>query len=195
MALRGRRSSAQWAGGPETALACHCCDFCGLQCCSLRRSLGLLPQAVLSAIVIIYSVSLIPPAGCASASARRGEWNFTGHWRHFISIARVRYASGHRRHDVVLSLISLASRVGETESSSSAASPGTDVLRPLTSGHPDDETFDGLLILRPEGQFCFSPASSKSRIQFRHSVAEYKPKVLALDMSGSLTSVLPLSRR
>jgi sulfate permease, SulP family len=29
------------------------------------------------------------------------------------------------------------------------------VLRPLSDEHPDDETFDGLLILRPEGRLFF----------------------------------------
>ena len=32
---------------------------------------------------------------------------------------------------------------------------GADVLRPLSPEHPDDETFEGLLIVRPEGRLFF----------------------------------------
>ena len=36
---------------------------------------------------------------------------------------------------------------------------GTDVYRPQTGEHPDDETFPGLLLLRPEGRIFFANAA------------------------------------
>jgi len=59
---------------------------------------------------------------------------------------------------------------------------GEDVLRPLSPEHPDDETFDGLLILRPEGRLFFANAQQVGD-RIRALVAEHRPRVLALDMS------------
>jgi sulfate permease, SulP family len=59
---------------------------------------------------------------------------------------------------------------------------GADVLRPLSPEHPDDETFEGLLIVRPEGRLFFVNAQDVGE-QISALVAQHKPRVLALDMS------------
>ena len=59
---------------------------------------------------------------------------------------------------------------------------GADVLRPLSPEHPDDETFEGLLILRPEGRLFFANAQGVAD-RIAALVAQYEPRVLALDMS------------
>lgn len=56
------------------------------------------------------------------------------------------------------------------------------MLRPLSPEHPDDETFDGLLIVRPEGRLFFVNAQYVAE-QIDALVTQYKPSVLALDMS------------
>jgi anti-anti-sigma factor len=56
------------------------------------------------------------------------------------------------------------------------------VLRPVSPEHPDDETFPGLLILRPEGRLFFANAQLVSD-RVRELVAEHKPRVLILDLS------------
>ena len=56
------------------------------------------------------------------------------------------------------------------------------MLRPLSPEHPDDETFEGLLIVRPEGRLYFVNAQNVAE-QITALVAQYKPRVLALDMS------------
>ena len=61
------------------------------------------------------------------------------------------------------------------------------MLRPLSPEHPDDETFEGLLILRPEGRLFFANAQQVGD-QIRALVAEHRPRVLALDMSRVSTS-------
>jgi MFS superfamily sulfate permease-like transporter len=59
---------------------------------------------------------------------------------------------------------------------------GADVLRSLSPEHPDDETFEGLLIVRPEGRLFFVNVPDVVD-QIGALVAKYKPRVLALDMS------------
>jgi anti-anti-sigma factor len=59
---------------------------------------------------------------------------------------------------------------------------GADVLRPLSPEHPDDETFEGLLLLRPEGRLFFLNAQAVAD-RISALVAQYKPRVLALDLS------------
>ena len=56
------------------------------------------------------------------------------------------------------------------------------MLRPLSPEHPDDETFPGLLIVRPEGRLFFVNAQNVAD-QINALVAEHQPRVLALDMS------------
>jgi SulP family sulfate permease len=56
------------------------------------------------------------------------------------------------------------------------------VLRPLSPEHPDDETFDGLLILRPEGRLYFLNVQYVVD-QIEALLAQHRPQVLALDLS------------
>jgi SulP family sulfate permease len=84
---------------------------------------------------------------------------------------------------IVLSLISLASQAANPKVYVIGRKRGSDVLRPLSPEHPDDETFEGLLILRPEGRLFFANGQQVAdRIQLL--VAEYKPRIVLLDMSG-----------
>ena len=59
---------------------------------------------------------------------------------------------------------------------------GEDVLRAVSPDHPDDETFEGLLILRPEGRLFFANAQQVGD-RIRELVARNKPRVLMLDLS------------
>src|SRR5439155_23379694 len=61
--------------------------------------------------------------------------------------------------------------------------PGTNVFRPRSKEHLEDETFPGLLLLRPEGRIFFANAERLGE-KIRPLVAEAKPKVVALDLSG-----------
>jgi SulP family sulfate permease len=82
---------------------------------------------------------------------------------------------------IVLSLIALSSQAANPRVYVIGRKRGADVLRPLSPEHPDDETFDGLLILRPEGRLFFANAQQVGD-QIRALVTEHRPKVLALDM-------------
>ena len=83
---------------------------------------------------------------------------------------------------IILSLIGLSSQAANPKVYVIGRKRGEDVLRPLSREHPDDEIFDGLLILRPEGRMFFANAQLVGD-QIRTLVAEYRPRVLALDMS------------
>jgi len=83
---------------------------------------------------------------------------------------------------IVLSLIGLSYQVANPKVYVIGRKKGEDVLRPLSPEHPDDETFGGLLILRPEGRLFFANAQQVGD-QIRTLVAEYRPSVLAVDMS------------
>ena len=52
-------------------------------------------------------------------------------------------------------MIGLASQTAHPRVSVIGRKRGADVLRPLSPEHPDDETFEGLLIVRPEGRLFF----------------------------------------
>src|ERR1700733_12521720 len=59
--------------------------------------------------------------------------------------------------------------------------PGTSVLRPRTDEHPDDESFGGLLLIRPEGRIYFANAE-RIGLKMKALVGAARPKVVDLDM-------------
>jgi anti-anti-sigma factor len=61
--------------------------------------------------------------------------------------------------------------------------PGTDIFRPRSADHPEDETFSGLLIVRSEGAMTFASVP-RLRDGLKDLIDEAKPRVLLLDMSA-----------
>ena len=146
----------------------------------LAPLLGLLPFATLAAVVIVYSVGLIQPAEFYSIlKIRRMEF----YWALAACLGVLVF--GTLRGIVVAIIVSLISLVHQT------ANPpvhvigrkrGADVLRPLSPDKPDDETFEGLLIVRPEGRIYFANAQNIAD-KINSLVEQYQPRVVALDMS------------
>ena len=146
----------------------------------LAPLLGLLPHATLAAIVIVYSVGLIRPAEFLAIRNVR-----TMEFRWAIAAALGVLMLGTLKGIVVaiiLSLIGLSSQTAQPRVYVIGRKRGADVLRPLSPEHPDDETFEGLLIVRPEGRLFFVNAQHVAE-QIDALVTQYKPRVLALDMS------------
>jgi SulP family sulfate permease len=83
---------------------------------------------------------------------------------------------------IIVSMIALASQAAAPRVSVIGRKRGADVLRPLSPEHPDDETFEGLLIVRPEGRLFFVNVQNVAE-QIDALVEKYQPRVLALDMS------------
>jgi MFS superfamily sulfate permease-like transporter len=146
----------------------------------LAPVLGLLPNATLAAIVIVYSVGLIQPAEFRAIRRVR-----TMELRWAIVAALGVLTLGTLQGIVVaivLSLIGLSSQAANPAVRVIGRKRGADVLRPLSPEHPDDETIEGLLIVRPEGRLFFVNAQNV-REQVDALVARYQPRVLAVDMS------------
>ncbi|MDH5285782.1 MAG: SulP family inorganic anion transporter [Betaproteobacteria bacterium] len=146
----------------------------------LAPVLGLMPHATLAAVVIVYSVGLIQPGEFrAIRSVRTMEFR----WALIACVGVLLF--GTLKGIVVaiiVSMIGLASQTAHPRVSIIGRKRGADVLRPLTAEHPDDETFEGLLILRPEGRLFFVNAQYVAD-RIRALVAEHKPRVVTLDMS------------
>ncbi len=146
----------------------------------LAPLLGLMPHATLAAVVIVYSVGLIQPAEFrAIRSVRTMEFR----WALIACVGVLVF--GTLKGIVVaiiVSMIGLASQTAQPRVSVIGRKRGADVLRPLSPAHIDDETFEGLLIVRPEGRLFFVNAQYVAE-QIDALVAQHKPRVLAVDMS------------
>lgn len=146
----------------------------------LAPLLGLLPQAVLAAVVIVYSVGLIQPQEfLAIRHVRRMEFRWA-----LVAFAGV-LVFGTLKGIVVaiiVSMIALASQAAHPRVYVIARKRGEDVLRPVSPEHPDDETFPGLLILRPEGRLFFANAQQVAEL-IRALIVQNRPRVVVLDMS------------
>ena len=146
----------------------------------LAPILGLMPNATLAAVVIVYSVGLIQPAEFrAIRSVRSMEFR----WAVFACAGVLAFGTlTGIVVAIIASMIGLASQSANPRVSVIGRKRGADVLRPLSPEHPDDETFEGLLILRPEGRLFYLNAQAVAD-RISALVAQYKPRVLALDMS------------
>ncbi len=146
----------------------------------LAPLVGLLPHATLAAVVIVYSVGLIQPA---EFRAIRGVRTMEFRWA-VIACAGV-LVFGTLNGIVVaiiVSMIGLSSQVAHPPVYVIVRKRGADVLRPQSPEHPDDEAFEGLLIVRPVGRLFFVNAQYVGE-RITALVAEHQPRVLVLDMS------------
>jgi sulfate permease, SulP family len=146
----------------------------------LAPLLGMLPNATLAAVVIVYSVGLIQPAEFGAIRRVR-----TMEFRWAIVAMLGVLVFGTLKGIVVaviLSMIGLASQTAHPRVSVIVRKRGADVLRPLSPEHPDDESFEGLLILRPEGRLYFANAQIVADT-IRALVTQHAPRVVVLDMS------------
>jgi len=83
----------------------------------------------------------------------------------------------------VVSLVALAQQTADPPVYALGRKPGTNVFRPRTMDHPEDETFPGLLLLRLEGRFFFANAE-RIRQKIIPLIEKANPQVVALDLSG-----------
>jgi len=142
--------------------------------------LGLLPNVTLAAVVIVYSVPLIQPKEFRTIRQVRAlefQWAVVACLGvlFFGTLQGIVVA-------IVASLLGLSSQTARPPVHIIGRKSGADVLRPLSPEHPEDETLEGLLILRPEGRLFFANAQYISD-RTRQLVQEHQPKVLVLDMS------------
>lgn len=147
----------------------------------LAPLIGLMPQATLAAVVIVYSVGLIKPAEFA-AILRIRRLEFIWAVVAFAGVVLVGTLKG-ILVAIVVSVVGLAFQVADPPVHVLARKRGTNVFRPLSKEHPDDETFPGVLVLRLEGRIFFLNAERVGQ-KIRDAIGETAPAVVLLDLSG-----------
>jgi SulP family sulfate permease len=149
----------------------------------LAPLIAMMPQAALAALVIVYSFGLIKPIEFREIlSIRRTEFSWA-----IVAFAAVVLVGTLKGIIVaiVVSLITLAYKVADPPVYVLRRKPGTNVFRPQSPEHPEDESFPGLLLLRPEGPIFFANAAQIAH-KIEPLVKETRPKVVAVDASGVL---------
>jgi high affinity sulfate transporter 1 len=147
----------------------------------LAPVIALMPQAALAAVVVAYSLDLIKPAEFgAIRRVRRVEFRWA-----LIAFAGVVLLGTLKGIlvAVIASLLALAQQDYNRPVYVLGRKRGTRVFRALSSEHPDDETWPGLLILRTEGRLFFANALRVAD-KIRPLVDQAKPSVVLLDCSA-----------
>jgi sulfate permease, SulP family len=144
----------------------------------LAPVIGLMPQAALAAVVVAYSVDLIKPAEFREIRrVRRIEFRWA--LIAFIGVVLLGTLRG-ILVAVIASLLALAHQAYDPPVHVVGRKRGTDVFRPRSDDHPDDESWPGLLIVRIEGRAFFLNAQ-RIGDKISHALESAKPTVLLLD--------------
>ena len=149
----------------------------------LAPLVAMLPQSALAALVIVYSFGLIKPIEFHDIlRIRRTEFSWA-----IVAFAGVVVVGTLKGIIVaiIVSLVTLAYQVADPPVYVLRRKPGTNVFRPQSPEHPDDESFPGLLLLRPEGPIFFANAAQIAH-KIEPLVREAQPKVVAVEASGVL---------
>jgi len=140
-----------------------------------------MPQATLAAVVVVYSIGLIRPAEFfAILAIRRTEFI----WALSALVGVV--AFGTLRGilvAIVVSLVALGYQVANPPVYVLSRKRGTNVFRPCSDQHQDDELFPGLLLLRMEGRIFFANAEHIAQ-QIKPLIEQAAPRVVAIDLSA-----------
>ena len=147
----------------------------------LAPLIALMPQATLAAVVIVYSIGLIQPDEFrAILRIRRTEfiWALTA----FAGVVLLGTLKG-IVVAIIVSLVALAYQAADPPVYVLGRKPGTNVFRPRSDEHPEDEIFPGLLLLRLEGRVFFANAGQIGQ-KINPLVEEAQPRVVVLDLSG-----------
>ena len=145
--------------------------------------LGNMPQVTLAAVVIVYSFGLIQPIEFRDIlSIRRTEFVWA-----VVAFAGVMLLGTLKGIIVaiIVSLVTLAYHLADPPVYVLRRKPGTNVFRPQSAEHPEDESFHALLLLRLEGPVFFVNAAQIAH-KIEPLVAQAQPRVVAVELSGVL---------
>ena len=142
---------------------------------------SLMPHATLAAVVVVASIGLCRPAPFRAIQRIR---SMEFHWA-LVAVLGVVLLGTLKGVlvAVVASLVALMLHVNRYPLLVLGRKPGTNVFRPRSPDHPEDETFPGLLLLRPESAIYFANAHRLGQ-KMRQLRLEFSPRVLALDLSA-----------
>jgi high affinity sulfate transporter 1 len=147
----------------------------------LAPVLALMPHATLAAVVIAYSIGLVDPAEIiAIRRVRTMEFR----WALFACLGVIMLGTLKGiAVAIVLSLLGLMYLAYDPRVDELRRKPGTNVFRPRSPEHPEDEAIPGLLIARPQERIYFGNAANVgAKLQALAKAAE--PKVTLLDCSA-----------
>jgi sulfate permease, SulP family len=147
----------------------------------LAPVVGLMPQAALAVVVVVSCAGMIKlPEFEAIWQNRFMEFSWA-----IASLAGVVLLGTLRGIlvAVLLSLFALAFHGSRRPVFVLGRKPNTNVFRPLTPEHPEDETYAGLLLLKTEGILHFANVQRIGDLMWPF-VHEYKPRVLVFDCSA-----------
>ena len=122
----------------------------------LAPLIALMPQATLATVVIVTSIPLIDAEAFASIRRVRTvefRWAVAA----MVGVITLGTLPGILAA-IILSMVSLLRQANSPAVHVLGRKPGTDVFRPATPEHPEDEFVPGLLVLRPEGRMYFANA-------------------------------------
>lgn len=152
-----------------------------LACLFLAPLIELMPQATLAAVVIATAVGLLSPKELVRIRRVRHM-----EFRWGVAAALGVIFLGTLQGILVAVVVSMASLVYESNRApvySLLRKPGTNIFRPRSAEHPEDESFPGLLIVRTQGTMYFANAQRVGD-QMWTLVRETKPRVVVIDCSG-----------
>lgn len=147
----------------------------------LSTLVSLLPLTVLAAVVIVTTLPLIKLGDFrAILHIRRTEFIWA-----LIACAGVVLLGtlAGILVAVVISVLTLFYQATNPLVYAVGRKPGSDIYRPLTGDHPEDETLPGLLILRTEGRLNFASAPQVGERMWP-MVHESQPQVVILECSA-----------
>ena len=147
----------------------------------LAPVLALMPHATLAAVVIAYSIGLVDPAEMAAIRRVR-----TMEFRWAVVACLGVMVLGTLKGVVVaivLSLVGLVAIAYDPRVDEIGRKPGTNIFRPRSPEHPEDETIPGLLIARPVGRIYFANAENVGA-KLSALMKATSPRVALLDCSA-----------
>jgi high affinity sulfate transporter 1 len=147
----------------------------------LAPVIGLMPQATLAAVVIVYSIGLFSPREFrAVLRVRRTEfiWALVA----LVGVVLLGTLQG-ILVAIIVSLGALAHQLADLPVYVLARKRGTSVFRPVSDEHPDDESQPGVLVLRPEGRVFFANAGQIGQ-KMRAIIDREKPELVVIDLGG-----------
>jgi SulP family sulfate permease len=147
----------------------------------LAPVLALMPHATLAAVVIAYSIGLVDPAEMAAIRRVR-----TMEFRWAVVACLGVMVLGTLKGilvAIVLSLLGLMYLAYDPRVDELRRKPGTNVFRPRSPEHPEDEAIPGLLIARPEDRIYFGNAANVGG-KLMALVEATAPQVILIDCSA-----------
>lgn len=141
----------------------------------------LMPQATLAVVVVVPCAGMVKlPEFRAIWRTRLMEFSWAA-----ASLAGVLIMGTLRGIlvAVLLSLLALTVHGSRRPVFVLGRKPGTDVFRPRSREHPDDETFPGLLLLKTEGILHFANVQRVADLLVP-LILEHRPQVIVLDCSA-----------